>query len=71
MAVITRMREAGWPGVGIFLAIALAALAILVLLLKKSAAAHLTVGSAMVMLIYLTLGAFLILAARFFVPGRP
>lgn len=70
MRYLDRFRTGGWPAVGIFLAIALATIVVLTLLLKKSNAAHLTVGAALVMLIYLTVGAFMLLASRIFVSRR-
>jgi len=70
MQYLDRFRVGGWPAVGIFLAIALT-IVVLTLLLKKSNAAHLTVGAALVMLIYLTVGVFMLLASRIFVAQRP
>ena len=71
MQYLDRFRAGSWPAVGIFLAIALTTIVVLTLLLKKSNAAHLTVGAALVMLIYLTIGAFMLLASRIFVAQRP
>ena len=70
MRYLSRARAGGWPAVAIFLAIALTTIVVLTLLLKKSNAAHLTVGAALVMLIYLTVGAFMLLASRIFVSQR-
>jgi hypothetical protein len=56
--------------VGIYLAIALAAVAFLLILLKKTSASQLTIGAVLTMLLYLTVGAFLILATRVFVTNR-
>lgn len=71
MRYLDRFRAGSWPAVGVFLAIALTTMVVLTLLLKKSSAAHLTVGAALVMLIYLTVGAFMLLASRIFVAQRP
>jgi len=67
---ITRRLPNGWASVGIYLAIALAAVAFLVVLLKKTSPTHLTIGAVLTMLLYLTIGAFLILATRVFVTNR-
>ena len=67
MRYLDRLRAGDWQAVALFLAIALASLVILALMLKKTNPGHLTVGSLMVMLIYLTVGAFMVLAARLFV----
>ena len=56
-----------WPGVAVYLAIALGTLAILALLLKKTSATHLNRGSALVMLMYLTAGGFMLIASRLLV----
>ena len=64
---ITRRLPSGWPSVGIYLVIALAALAVLLVLLKKTSPSHLTIGAVLTMLLYLTVGGFLILATRVFV----
>ena len=64
---ITRRLPNGWASVGIYLAIALAAVAFLLVLLKKTSSSHLTIGAVLTMLLYLTVGAFLILATRVFV----
>ncbi|HEY8287331.1 MAG TPA: hypothetical protein VIJ28_23330 [Chloroflexota bacterium] len=67
---IVRKLPNGWPSVGIYLAIALAAVAFLLILLKKTSASQLTIGAVLTMLLYLTVGAFLILATRVFVTNR-
>jgi hypothetical protein len=54
--------------VGAFVAIALVTLLVLIVLLKKTNPAHLTIGAGMVMLLYLTVGGFLVLASLIFVP---
>ncbi|HVC83270.1 MAG TPA: hypothetical protein VNL35_22500 [Chloroflexota bacterium] len=64
---IPRRLPNGWPSVSIYLAIALAAVAFLLVLLKKTSPSHLTIGAVLTMLLYLTVGAFLILATRVFV----
>lgn len=71
MRYLERLRTGGWSGVAIFLGIALATTLILIVLLRKTSATHLTVGAAMVMLIYLTIGAFMVLASRLFITSRP
>lgn len=70
MPPIVRQLPRGWASVGIYLAIALVAEGFLVLLLKKTSPSHLTIGAALTMLLYLTLGAFLIGATRVFVVHR-
>ncbi|MGH2408833.1 MAG: hypothetical protein ACRDGS_00550 [Chloroflexota bacterium] len=67
---ITRRLPNGWASVGIYLAIALAAVAFLLVLLKKTDPSQLTIGAVLTMLLYLTVGAFLILATRVFVTNR-
>ena len=64
---LERLRAGGWRAVGVFLAIVLITLLILIVLLKKTNPTHLTIGAGMVMLIYLTVGGFLVLASRVFV----
>jgi hypothetical protein len=64
---LDRVRAGGWRAVGVFLAIALVTLLVLIFLLKKTNPAHLSVGAGMVMLIYLAVGGFLVLASRVFV----
>lgn len=64
--MIQRARNGGWGAVAIFLAIAIAALAVLAELLRKTNPTHLTIGAAMVMLLYATMAAFFVLASRVF-----
>lgn len=71
MGVLDRLRGGGWSAAAVFLAIAVCTMLVLILVLKKSNATHLTVGAALVMLMYLVIGAFLVLASRLFVPSRP
>ncbi len=67
LPLLTRRLPNGWPSVGMYLAIALASVVVLVVLLKKTSPSHLTIGAALTMLLYFTVGAFLILATRVFV----
>jgi hypothetical protein len=59
-----RLRTVGWPGVTIYLAIALGTLAVLAFLLKKSSASQLTRGSIVVMLMYFAVAGFMLIASR-------
>ena len=70
MPPIIRRLPTGWASVAIYLAIALAAMAFEVLLLKKTGPSHLTIGAVMTILLYLTVGAFFIGATRIFVTKR-
>ena len=70
MRYLDRLRAGGWTGVAVYLAIALGTLAVLSYLLKKSDRTHLTTGALMVMLMYVAVGAFMLLAARVFVTKR-
>lgn len=65
---VERLRMGGWRAVGAFLAIGLLALLILTILLKKSNPNHLSIGAAMVMLLYLTVAGLMVLASLIFVP---
>ena len=67
---IIRKLPTGWVSVGIYLVIALAAVAFEVFLLKKTSPTHLTIGAGVTMLLYLTVGAFLLGATRIFVTRR-
>ncbi len=67
---LDKLRTGGWPAVAVFLAIALVTLGILSLVLKRSSPTHLTIGAALVMLLYLAVAAFLILASRVFVTPK-
>ncbi|MGH2391518.1 MAG: hypothetical protein ACRDIE_25260 [Chloroflexota bacterium] len=67
---IIRKLPTGWASVGIYVVIALAAVAFEVLLLKKTSPTHLTIGAGLTMLLYLTVCAFLIGATRIFVTRR-
>jgi hypothetical protein len=68
--VLDRFRTGGWTAVAIYLAIALAALAVLSYVFRKTNPSHLTIGAGMVMLLYLAVGAFMLLASRLFVTQR-
>jgi hypothetical protein len=68
--ILARLRTGGWPAVVIYLAVALATLAVLSYLLKKTNPAHLTIGAGLVMLLYATASGFLLLASRLFVSRR-
>ncbi len=63
---LDRLRAGGWAGTAIFLAIAVITLAVLSYLFKKSDPSHLTKGAGFVMLLYLTVCGFMVLAARVF-----
>lgn len=71
MSLIERLRTGGWSAVVIFLCIVAVTLGVLVMVLKKTSATHLTVGAIIVMLIYCMVGVFLVVASRLFVPVRP
>jgi hypothetical protein len=70
MRYLDRLRAGGWPGVVIYLVIALGTLAVLTYLFKKTNPGNLTTGAAMVMLMYLTVGGFMLLASRVFTTKR-
>jgi hypothetical protein len=70
MRYLDRLRAGGWTGVAIYLAIALGTLAVLSYLLKKSDRTDPTKGALMVMLMYVAVGAFMLLASRVFVTKR-
>jgi hypothetical protein len=70
MRYLDRLRAGGWTGVAIYLTIALGTLAVLSYLLKKSDRTDLTKGALMVMLMYVAVGAFMLLASRVFVTKR-
>ncbi len=63
---VERLRSSGWVGTAIFLAVAVVTLAVLSYLFKKSDPTHLTKGAGFVMLLYLTVGGFMVLASRIF-----
>jgi hypothetical protein len=65
-----RRVPTGWSFVVGYLGFALVVTALEVVLLKKSSPSHLTIGAALTMLLYLTVGAFLVGATRLFVTGR-
>jgi hypothetical protein len=67
---IARRIPTGWGFVAGYLAVALVVTAFEVVLLKKSSPSHLTIGAALTLLLYLTVGGFLIGATRLFVNGR-
>jgi hypothetical protein len=67
---LDRLRQGGWRAAGAFLAITLVTLLVLIILLKKTNPSHLTIGAGMVMLLYLAVGGFLVLASLIFVPRR-
>jgi hypothetical protein len=64
--MVERRRTGGWGAVAIFLIIALATIAVLAELLRKTNPSHLTIGAAVVMLLYATVAAFVVLASRLF-----
>lgn len=64
---LDRLRTGTWSAVFIFLGISIITLTILTVLLKKSNPNHVTIGAALVMLLYLTVGAFLVLASCVFI----
>jgi undecaprenyl pyrophosphate phosphatase UppP len=70
MRYLDRLRAGGWTGVAIYLVIALGTLAVLTYLFKKTNPAHLNTGAAMVMLMYVTVGGFMLLASRVFTTRR-
>jgi undecaprenyl pyrophosphate phosphatase UppP len=70
MRYLDRLRAGGWTGVAVYLVIAVGTLGVLSYLLKKSDRTHLTKGALMVMLMYLAVGAFMLLASRVFVTKR-
>ena len=70
MPPVVRRSPTGWSFVAGYLVIALAVVILEVVLLKKTDPTHLTIGAAMTMLLYLTVGAFLVGATRLFVTGR-
>jgi hypothetical protein len=69
--VLERLRSGGWGAVALYLAIALVTLGVLIVLLRKTDPTHLTVGALLVMVMYLAVAAFMILAARIFVSTAP
>lgn len=69
--MIDRLRGGGWSAVALYLAIALGTLAVLIVLLRKTSATHLTIGALMVMVMYLAVATFMILGARIFVSAEP
>ena len=71
MGVLDRLRGDRWSSVAVFLGIAVFTMLVLVLVLKKTNATHLTIGAVLVMVMYVVIGAFLVLASRLFVPARP
>jgi hypothetical protein len=70
MSPIVRRVPTGWGFVVGYLMVVLVVTALEVVLLKKSSPSHLTIGAALTMLLYLTVGGFLIGATRLFVSGR-
>lgn len=64
--MVERFRDGGWGAAVLFLVIAIVTLAVLAELLRKTNPTHLTIGAAMVMLLYLTMAAFVVLASRLF-----
>ena len=71
MGIIERLRGGGWSAVGIFLGIVLVTMLVLIVLLKKISPAHQTLGAGVVMVMYVALGAFMILASRLFASSPP
>jgi len=67
---LDRLRASGWVGTAVFLVIALLTLAVLSYLFKKSDPTHLTKGAGFVMLLYLTVCGFMLLASRIFPSKR-
>ena len=65
-----KLRTGGWIGMVVFLAVALVTLAVLAYLFKKSDPSHLTKGAGFVMLLYLTVCGFMVLASRIFPSKR-
>ncbi len=70
MRPVEQRPTSGWTAVGIYLVIALASVFFLVVLLRKTMATNLTIGAGLVMLLYIAIGAFLILATRLFVTRK-
>lgn len=70
MRPVEQRPASGWTAVGIYLVIALASVFFLVVLLRKTQATNLTIGAGLVMLLYIAIGAFLILATRLFVTHK-
>ncbi|MDB5074407.1 MAG: hypothetical protein JWO42_586 [Chloroflexi bacterium] len=69
MRYLDRLRAGGWTGAAIYLAIALATLAVLAYLFKKTDPNQST-SALMVMLMYVTVGGFMLLASRLFITKR-
>jgi bacteriorhodopsin len=69
--MIDRQRTGGWVAVAVFLGIVCITMLVLVVILKKVGPAQQTLGACVVMLMYVALGAFMILAARLFVAPPP
>jgi hypothetical protein len=69
--VFDRLRSGGWLAVALYLGIALATLAVLLVLLRKTNAIHLTIGALLVMVMYLAVAAFMILGSRIFIAAEP
>jgi hypothetical protein len=65
-----RLGTRGWTGVALYLGIAIITLAAESLALKIDGPSHLTSGAIIVMVMYLTCGAFLLIGSRIFITRR-
>ncbi len=70
MSPIIRRVPTGWGFVAGYVVVALVVTALEVALLKNTSSSRLNLGAALTMLLYLTVGAFLVGATRLFVTGR-